>query len=144
MANSVEVRVPLLDREVIQWAFRLSGAVLLPRGAPNKPLLRAAARPFFSEQQLTAPKQGFLVPVGRWLQGPLREVAEAGREALGAAGLVDRTALDSLARTVAADRHPRAWSRQWLFVVLGTWLRNRHRGPVGRNATACETEQIEA
>src|SRR5882724_9872887 len=40
MANSLEIRVPFLDRDLVEWAFRLPGHVLLPRKAPLKHLLR--------------------------------------------------------------------------------------------------------
>ena len=40
MANSLEIRVPYLDRDLIDWAFRLPGEVLLPPKAPLKYFLR--------------------------------------------------------------------------------------------------------
>src|SRR5205814_6034283 len=40
MANSLEIRVPFLERDLAEWALGLPGNVLLPRGAPQKYLLR--------------------------------------------------------------------------------------------------------
>src|SRR5215469_4335600 len=46
MANSLEVRVPFLDRDLVEWTFRLPGDVLLPKGTPLKYLLRKICADF--------------------------------------------------------------------------------------------------
>ena len=75
MHCSLEVRVPLLDREVVDVATRVDwkSCVDLRRTVGKLPL-RAALRRHVSFQ--TVPKRGFSVPMSSWLRGPLRPLIE--------------------------------------------------------------------
>lgn len=75
MHHSLEVRVPLLDREVVEIAARVDwrSCVDLRRGMGKLPL-RASLRRHVPFQ--TGPKRGFTVPMSAWLRGPLRPVLE--------------------------------------------------------------------
>jgi len=75
MHYSLEVRVPLLDREVVDVAARVDwhSAVDLPRGLGKLPL-RAALERHAGFQ--TIRKRGFTVPMAAWLRGPLRRLFE--------------------------------------------------------------------
>lgn len=72
MAASIEVRVPLLDREIVEFAAKLSAAQRMPQGRP-KGLLREALRGVVPDFVLDAPKRGFGVPYSEWIRGPLRQ-----------------------------------------------------------------------
>src|SRR2546426_9754013 len=74
MANSLEIRVPFLDRDVVEWAFRLPGHVMLPRKAPLKHLLRKMCVDLYTGAQVRQPKRGFTLPFAVWMLGPLREI----------------------------------------------------------------------
>jgi asparagine synthase (glutamine-hydrolysing) len=84
MAWGVEARVPFLDHDLAEYVMGLSAAVKLEGGQP-KGLLKRALRGVVPDFVLDAPKLGFGVPYGRWLQGPLaafaREKIAAGRAA---------------------------------------------------------------
>jgi len=71
MAASLEVRVPFLDHDLVDFAVRLPGAVKAP-GGRRKFLLKAALQGVVPDEVLTGPKAGLEVPYGAWLQGPLR------------------------------------------------------------------------
>jgi asparagine synthase (glutamine-hydrolysing) len=70
MANSVELRVPLLDHKVLEFAartpshFKISGAV-------TKHLLKAAFRDTIPNEIIKRKKTGFPVPYDRWLRTDL-------------------------------------------------------------------------
>ncbi|MBT8137531.1 MAG: amidotransferase 1, exosortase A system-associated [Gammaproteobacteria bacterium] len=83
MANSLEVRVPFLDHEFVEWASGLPAAYKL-RGRDGKYLLKTALRSRLDKDLLYRRKMGFSVPLAEWLRGPAR--AEAG-ERLGASRL---------------------------------------------------------
>lgn len=70
MAQSIEVRVPFLDNEVVEFAARLP-APMKVRYGHKKRILRAALRGVVPDEILDAPKAGFGVPFGRWMQGPV-------------------------------------------------------------------------
>jgi asparagine synthase (glutamine-hydrolysing) len=75
MHQSLEVRVPLLDREVVDLACRVNwrSCVDLRRGQGKLPL-RTSLRRHLRFQ--TVPKRGFTVPMAEWLRGPLRPFVE--------------------------------------------------------------------
>ncbi len=75
MANSLEVRVPLLDHRVVEFAFSLPLHMKL-RNGKGKYLLRKTMRPFLPENFLDARKMGFRIPIVPWMQGSLRSWAE--------------------------------------------------------------------
>ncbi len=75
MATSLETRIPFLDREVFDLAWRLPMDVKLRQGT-TKWILRQALYRHVPPSLVDRPKMGFGVPIGSWLRGPLREWAE--------------------------------------------------------------------
>jgi asparagine synthase (glutamine-hydrolysing) len=75
MAVALEVRVPLLDHRVVEFAWRLPASMRVRKGA-TKWLLRRVLERFVPSHLVERPKQGFAVPLAAWLRGPLREWAE--------------------------------------------------------------------
>lgn len=75
MAVSLEVRVPLLDHRVVEFAWSLPPAL---NGAENqgKRVLRRVLYRRVPRDLIERPKRGFAPPVGAWLRGPLRDWAE--------------------------------------------------------------------
>jgi asparagine synthase (glutamine-hydrolysing) len=69
MAHSLEVRSPLLDRRVVELAFRIP-ASRKQKGREGKALLRELARRRLPEGLSRLPKRGFTVPIGDWIRGP--------------------------------------------------------------------------
>ena len=123
MANSLEIRVPFLDRDLVEWAFRLPGSVLLPKRAPLKHLLRQICADLYSAPQRVQSKRGFTLPLGPWLMGPLREIMEENLRTLRSSGLLDPAGLDSVCELFRREPNSSAWSRVWALVSLGHWLR---------------------
>ena len=72
MAVSLEVRAPLLDHRVAEFALALPIA-LKRRGRAMKWLLRQLLYTRVPRELIDRPKMGFAVPLGDWLRGPLRE-----------------------------------------------------------------------
>lgn len=88
MRASLEVRVPLLDPQVVAAAWRAPASLRLSDGQ-TKQALRRIARAHVPQEVLDRPKIGFDPPLGRWLRGPLRPWAEdlLSADALGRHGL---------------------------------------------------------
>lgn len=74
MARGLEVRAPLLDTKVVEFACALPGAYKL-KGLTTKYLLKEAARAWLPEEIVDRPKKGFGVPIAQWLRGPLKDFA---------------------------------------------------------------------
>jgi asparagine synthase (glutamine-hydrolysing) len=69
MAHSLEVRSPLLDRRVVELAFRIP-ASMKQRGGEGKVLLRQLARQRLPGKLWQLPKRGFTAPIGEWIAKP--------------------------------------------------------------------------
>jgi asparagine synthase (glutamine-hydrolysing) len=77
MANNVEIRVPFLDRRIMEFSGRCNLDLLVPSRGPTKPLLRKALRDRGAARQIwNAPKRGFNNPLAKLLRGPLRRLCE--------------------------------------------------------------------
>jgi len=73
MAHGLEVRVPLLDHHLLEWLLRLPFSMRYRRGY-GKYLLRKVAARYLPSLILEPRKQGFTVPIGRWLRSELGEM----------------------------------------------------------------------
>jgi asparagine synthase (glutamine-hydrolysing) len=122
MAHSLEVRSPLLDRRVVELAFRIP-ASQKQVGRKGKVLLRELARRRLPGDLFRLPKRGFTAPMSQWIGGPNAAAFEQEvlRPNAAVAGLVDRT---ELARRF--ERHRQGQSDQsyalWSVWVLERWL----------------------
>ncbi len=72
MANSLEVRAPLLDHQLIEWVTGLDPNLKL-NGQQSKYILKKAMEPYLPHDVLYRNKMGFSVPLAEWFRGPLKE-----------------------------------------------------------------------
>ncbi len=70
MANSLETRVPLLDKEVMEFVETLPPSFKL-RGRSGKHVHKLAAKNWLPDQVINRRKRGFATPVDAWFQGEL-------------------------------------------------------------------------
>ncbi len=75
MANSLEVRCPFLDHELVEFAWRLPTRLKL-RGTERKRLVKRAFDGIVPPENMYRSKQGFGVPIGVWMRGTLAEQVE--------------------------------------------------------------------
>ncbi|HYE40674.1 MAG TPA: XrtA/PEP-CTERM system amidotransferase [Ramlibacter sp.] len=71
MAHALEVRVPLLDHELVEWIATLPSEFKL-RGGEGKYIFKKALEKHLPGHILYRKKQGFAVPLAQWFRGPLR------------------------------------------------------------------------
>ncbi len=73
MAVGVEVRVPFLDLELVEFAARIP-LNLKQRGSEGKWILKKAMEPYLPHEVIYRPKSGFGAPLRRWMKHDLREL----------------------------------------------------------------------
>ncbi|HYN08738.1 MAG TPA: asparagine synthase (glutamine-hydrolyzing) [Vicinamibacterales bacterium] len=127
MAHSLEVRCPLLDRRVVELAFRIP-ASRKQTGRQGKTLLRRLAQTRLPAGLWRLPKRGFDAPMGSWLSGPY--AARFREEVLGSNSSVgDYVDRQDLARRFDIHRRQEADCSYvlWATWVLDRWLRTVSR-----------------
>ncbi len=140
MAHSLEVRVPLLDHTVVEFATSLPSAWKL-RGWTTKYLLKQLALRLLPRHIVHRRKRGFAIPVAAWLRGPLRGLAEdlLAPERLRQQGIFDADAVSHLLREHVERR---ANHRKPLFTLLlfqlwhDRWCRGASTADAPQAATA--------
>lgn len=128
MKYSLEARCPVLDRDVMEYSFRLPHSFKNHKGC-QKYILKDIAYDYIPKELLERPKTGFSVPMDKWLRGPLKEKLTdyASESFLRRQGLLDAEATQALVQ---------GWLRQgdggsytgsnysrilWAFFILEQW-----------------------
>ena len=75
MSNSLETRLPFLDKEVIEFANKIPIDIKIKNGIGKWPLKQILSK-YIPKDLIDRPKTGFSIPLGKWLKGPLRDWAE--------------------------------------------------------------------
>jgi len=138
MAHSLEARVPFLDPVVSELALALETKQKV-RGFSKKRLLRRAAAPLLPKEIIRGRKQGFSIPVARWLRGDLAPFA---RDVLSPETVERQGYLDPAAVTRVLDDHisgKEDLSRQiWGLLNFTLWFDRYAREPAGAGAISGE------
>jgi asparagine synthase (glutamine-hydrolysing) len=122
MANSLEVRAPFLDRELVEYATRLPSGFKIRRGQ-SKWLLRQAFADVLPPESAARTKQGFGLPVGAWLRTSLRPLMD---DAILSRRAIDRGYVSGQAAKALVDEHMRGIDhthRLWSLIMLELWHR---------------------
>lgn len=122
MAHALEVRVPLIDPELVSLVMALPGRLKLGK-RPPKPLLTRPLEGLIPYECVHRVKRGFELPFEEWLRGAMKEeMCDAlccGKMGQGL-GVFLRSGLEGLWQDF--DRRRVSWSRVWAVFVLRRWL----------------------
>jgi len=142
MANSLEVRVPLLDHIFVEWAAALPPQLRL-RGREGKYVFKSALEPYVPNEILYRPKQGFAVPLATWFRGPLRRRVRDTLcgPVLRHSGLFDmETIANLLDQHQSGERDHSA--ALWTLSMMEAFLRQVHNGGVQPQPTSEIAESV--
>ena len=134
MAHSLELRAPFCDHRLLELSLRIPAGVKL-RGGRLKALLKTAFADVLPRELLRRPKQGFMIPLARWLRTELREPMEdlLASDRVRARGLLVPTVVEALKREHLDGRRSHA-DRLWSLMILELWMRQYLDGAAGEPA----------
>jgi len=128
MFNSLEVRVPLLDREVIDLSLRIDPFECMRNGT-RKAVLRDLLGTFVESDSIPKPKRGFSIPLTSWLRGPLRSMIEdmlLSRN-LYPEGIFERKGVEKIWQEHLSEQADHKWGL-WTLLALQWWA-DKHLKP---------------
>ncbi|MAY67132.1 MAG: asparagine synthase (glutamine-hydrolyzing) [Rhodospirillaceae bacterium] len=123
MAAGLEVRVPLLDHRVVEFAWSLPRRMRV-RDGEGKWLLRRVLDRYVPQPLTRRAKMGFSLPLGDWLRGPLRDWAEdlLDPAALAQDGMLNPAPIREAWRVhLTGDRN--LSSQIWTVLMFQAWRR---------------------
>jgi len=123
MAVSLETRVPLLDHKLIEFVTRIPASLKM-KGLETKHIFKQAVRGLVPDEILDRPKQGFGVPIQRWINNELRERI---RGTLTESRTRQRGYVESRYVELMLDEHERSRrdhsAQLWSLFMLELWHR---------------------
>ncbi|MEJ2347451.1 MAG: amidotransferase 1, exosortase A system-associated [Gammaproteobacteria bacterium] len=137
MAHALEVRVPILDHEFVEWVSGLPPEMKL-RGSEGKYLFKRALKPYLSDDILYRRKMGFAVPLASWFRGPLRQKVRDALlgDTLAEAEIFDRQMLEKLVEQHQSGRRDYS-AAIWSLLMFESFQRQLRQGiTVGSAAAA--------
>ena len=120
MANSLELRSPLLDTQVLEFTSRIPWEVRVHRGI-SKYLLKQVAHRYVPSSYVERPKMGFGIPRARWLRGELEELS---RDTLTGTRIRQRGWFNDKTVTSLLEEHSQGIDRDsmlWPLLMIELW-----------------------
>ena len=121
MANSLEIRVPLLDHRVVEYTSKLPDSLKYRNGS-SKYLLKKLLARYVPTGLFERPKMGFGVPIDRWFRGELKDLLldYLSSERLRKEGLFDHTLIERKINEHLSG-HANHQYRLWSLLMWEMW-----------------------
>ena len=140
MRHSIELRVPFIDRPLIEWLWRQPSKFKFDRSQPKSALFDAT-RDLLPPGLMKRRKWGFSFPFPIWMRSHLRPFIEdtLSSGSIGKSGFFSAEPVQRLWRGFLAGGDDREWSRVWSLVVLVAFVNRTHTPdnsglvPINRN-----------
>lgn len=131
MKYSLEARCPILDKEVMEYSYRIPHKYKYCRG-DKKHILKDIAYDYIPKELLDRPKVGFGVPLDKWLRGPLKEqlLAYSEKGYLEKQGIFDADYVSGMIREYVknGDGGPATGANysklSWSFFIFEQWYQH--------------------
>lgn len=123
MAEGVEVRVPYLDMELVQFAASIPPSMKM-KGRETKYILKKVAERYLPKDVIYRPKSGFGAPVRKWITEDMDEKIknELSFENLKQQGIFDPQAVWKLIKDNREGKIDASYT-VWCLLAIGSWIR---------------------
>ena len=123
MRNSLEVRVPFLDHEVVEFAFEMEGNVKL-KGLKRKYILIETFKEILPPMLHNRPKWGFEMPIGAWLRNELKFLIDdfLSRDFINKQGFFEYEIIDCLIKKHMSKKMDTSL-QLWNLIVFQHWFK---------------------
>lgn len=128
MANSLEVRVPLLDHRIVEFAFSLPVSYKIDRKMKKK-ILQDAFRDVLPDDIYNRPKKGFEVPLLQWFRKELKSLIEddlLSDDFIRDQQIFDLSYIKQLRKRLFSSNPGDVHAQIWALIVFQSWYRNYH------------------
>ena len=126
MAVSLETRVPMLDKDVVEFAWTIP-MEYKKQGNEGKLVLKDVLYKYVPKEMMDRPKKGFSIPITQWLKEPgLREWAEAllDRKLIEQQGILDANEVQRIWRDFIDNGN---WRIQiWYILMFQSWMMDQY------------------
>ena len=125
MANSLEIRSPFLDKELVEYAFTLSGTRKVGN-FQGKKILREAFVSRIPKWSMNLPKKGFEVPIANWLQKDLKSMLEhvCLTKNLDKIGIKDHAMVQEWKNLLFGGKRDTSW-KLWTLISYYHWSESK-------------------
>ena len=121
MANSLEVRVPMLDTQLVEYVFGVHDCHKL--GDTPKQLLVKSLGNLLPSEIVNRPKMGFVLPWEQWMRNELKDFSFSQIEFLKQIDLLNKKEIDVIFNKFQNQDSRVSWAKVWSLVVLSNWLK---------------------
>jgi len=125
MANSLEIRSPFLDKELVEYAFTIPGKYKVGK-FKGKKILRNVFSKRLPKWSMNLPKKGFEVPLANWFKEDLRSMVEhvSMKKNLDKIGIQNHTLINSWKDDLFFNNKDTSW-KLWTLISYFYWCENR-------------------
>ncbi len=122
MATSLEARVPLLDKKIVEFAFSLPPELKL-KGNITKWFFKKSMENILPEKIIYRRKEGFSIPIKNWLKTDLKDLMMEylSSERIKNAGVLNPDYVNKLITEHLSNKENHA-HRLWSFILFNIWI----------------------
>lgn len=123
MQHAIEARVPFLDHRVVEYSLNLAPDLKFRNGTP-KYILNRILYKYLPEEMFKRPKEGFDIPLNKWLRKELNYLVEENLndKVVNGYGIVEPAVVKDLINRFDAGSEY-LYNRIWLLIILHKWFR---------------------
>ena len=128
MRHSLELRVPFVDRPLVEWLWNQR---IRYKYTPNQPksALARSLHDVLPKGMAKRKKQGFTLPIEQWMRGALRPFLEEtfSLPTITRSGLFDGAGVQARWQNFITGNDPREWSRVWTLAVAISFVNRSYK-----------------